>query len=159
MAEAPPKQPGGNWQNGMPQPGEQTWHAPMAAPAVTPPAQTQAAPALNSQQINPTESDILTEIGGFLGNLFSGAFGQDTQYPGYKWDALEGWVPDQAAKPAAKPSFSVTSDREQNPQPQQNPLPSPGQNNPGDPYSVNWGNSGLPTFAANPGFQGNSGRQ
>ena len=65
----------------------------VAAPApvtgsVTP-APAQAAPA--QQQ----GGDLLGEIGGFLESLFGGAFGGggQSQYPGYEWDALQGWVP------------------------------------------------------------------
>jgi len=86
-----------------------TWTPNSPSPAkleasVAPAPQTQAAPAINSQQINTGESNILDEIGGFLGNLFGGAFGQATQYPGYKWDSLNGWIPDQAAKAAPAPA-------------------------------------------------------
>lgn len=66
--------------------------APVANPSVTAsvtPAPVQANPAAAQQ------GDILSEIGTFLEGLFGGAFGGggQSQYPGYDWDALQGWVP------------------------------------------------------------------
>lgn len=58
---------------------------------------------------NAPQPNILDEIGSALGRLFANAF-ETPNYPGYKWDALQGWVPDgsSAAAPAKRvPSVSV----------------------------------------------------
>lgn len=74
-------------------------------------AQTQAQPAapvqptgLRSEGSMDMLGGLGDEIGKFLEGLFGKAFGGTPSYPGYQWDALEGWVPDQkppAAAPAA----------------------------------------------------------
>jgi hypothetical protein len=71
-----PAQAGGNWQNGMPQPGDKEWHAPMAAPATSAPNTTAApaAPQSVPQTAAPAQTggnDPLGEFGQFLSDIFS----------------------------------------------------------------------------------------
>lgn len=70
-----------------------------------------AAPAVNNE--GPMDllgglSSLGPEVGMFLQDLFGKAFGGQPSYPGYSWDALEGWVPDAAAQPkVAAPAASA----------------------------------------------------
>jgi hypothetical protein len=62
-------------------------------------AQQAPAPAYNAEG----PLDGLEGLGGgimeFLQGLFGNAFGGEAARPGYKWDSLEGWVPDGANAP------------------------------------------------------------
>jgi hypothetical protein len=88
-------------------------------------AKPAAAPAINSEQINTGESNILDEIGGFLSNLFAGSMGGQEQAPGgYVWDSMQGWVPGQAqAAPAAPKAPAPTPAPAPEAAPQNEPLP------------------------------------
>ncbi len=62
------------------------------------------APAMNTE--GPMEG--LEGLGGgimeFLQGLLGNAFGGESARPGQRWDALEGWVPDDSAPPPAAPA-------------------------------------------------------
>lgn len=106
---AGPYKTGGDWQPGMPKPGDPNWHGPMAAPMGNPPvappaaAPAQAAPAVNNEGPIDLGGGLGDGIMQLLEGLFGKAFGGEAARPGYKWDGFEGWVPDGSA-PAAAPA-------------------------------------------------------
>lgn len=90
-ATAATPQPGGAWQNGMPQPGDQNWHAPMAAP--------------QTGQSGAPQTPQQGDGGGFLkdiGSFFSGEPIRDAN--GREWDALYGFE-----KPPAEATAGATA--------------------------------------------------